>query len=875
MEHLTANITAAKARLVREAGKEWLVAPATSIVEGVLSGSQGPLLYPADEISRNVAAWDLVPITLFHPSDPITNEPLPAKAPGVPARQWIGDVRNSVYRGKLQHALWFDVERTRAADSRFGTDVYGKLTRGEPIELSTGLYTRNDEAPPNSNHNGRLYTHVARDYRPDHIAVLPGQVGACSVADGCGVLINSGAAARPSVFDRFLAVCNRLLGNAGGGGQPSDAIDPDKACEILHDGEANGKPLTDDQRRMFGAACGQGGTHNAGAPAARDVLGLVTNAAVADVLSGQPRHGETGQYLPHGSGTGKGPVHAAAVRGADHAGAKLEGEENEPGDDGRDTTDVSPKPADDLGGAADDHQNPRSSPGNLEVRAKELGIHNALDSDNDDQRKAMFARMAEEGGEASAKAETASRSAAQKKTTTAHYAAKDAHLEAGAAARKAGNDKLADKHFAAAEGHGNAAKRLDIRNQRGAPDALDAYLAYNRDWPQGKRDKLDDKDFAGPGQSYPIATQADVDSAAKLVGKAADPAAVKKRIIAIAKRKGLSIPDAWKETTDNQGGYEAVDPATDQHAASKQAAQMTVGTEHGDAQDRALAAVKASADGKPKQAAKEHLGAAEQHEAAATQARQDKDPEAADMHDRAAAQHRKAASMCQATRNQSTQGKQSKGQPMTITTKEQAIKKLTANCKCEADKAALNALSEETLLALARNAKAEGSNADATGGGTVQAGGEEDSESEDEFTDKVKVKEKGGAAVGNRKTADQWFADAPPEIRAAVQNAMRIEQTERRRLVDRLVANVGNAEQKAALSAKLMRKPLDELQETLALVPVANAQPQWSDLQALYLGAAGGPVANVAAPASDDLLDLPTMNYGPEAGAGAKTAAPA
>ena len=36
---------------------------------------------------------------------------------------------------------------------------------------------------------------------------------------------------------------------------PSDEIDPDKACQILKDGQANGQPLTEDQRQMFGAAC--------------------------------------------------------------------------------------------------------------------------------------------------------------------------------------------------------------------------------------------------------------------------------------------------------------------------------------------------------------------------------------------------------------------------------------------------------------------------------------------------------------------------------------------------------------------------------------------------------------------------------------------
>src|SRR5690606_13771547 len=31
------------------------------------------------------------------------------------------------------------------------------------------------------------YHSVARDYKPDHIAILPDRIGACSIADGCGV----------------------------------------------------------------------------------------------------------------------------------------------------------------------------------------------------------------------------------------------------------------------------------------------------------------------------------------------------------------------------------------------------------------------------------------------------------------------------------------------------------------------------------------------------------------------------------------------------------------------------------------------------------------------------------------------------------------
>lgn len=36
------------------------------------------------------------------------------------------------------------------------------------------------------------------------------------------------------------------------------ALSPEKACQILKDGEVGGKPLTDKQRRFFGLLCGRG-----------------------------------------------------------------------------------------------------------------------------------------------------------------------------------------------------------------------------------------------------------------------------------------------------------------------------------------------------------------------------------------------------------------------------------------------------------------------------------------------------------------------------------------------------------------------------------------------------------------------------------------
>lgn len=164
-------------------GRTYVVAHAASINPGVLPGSRGPLYYPPEECARNVRAWDGMPVTVGHPTDPITNEPLPAQFPGVWARQGIGRIRNSVFNGKLRHEVWLDEARTL----KIAPTIISNLNEGRPVELSTGLYTDNEEAPEGSHFNGRPYTHIARNHRPDHLAILPGQKGACSVSDGCGL----------------------------------------------------------------------------------------------------------------------------------------------------------------------------------------------------------------------------------------------------------------------------------------------------------------------------------------------------------------------------------------------------------------------------------------------------------------------------------------------------------------------------------------------------------------------------------------------------------------------------------------------------------------------------------------------------------------
>jgi hypothetical protein len=184
---VVANLGGARARQVVENGQRWLVAPMTMIRVGVLNGSKGALYYPASEIARNYRAWHGVPLTLDHPTDPITNEHLSAREPGVVQRLGLGEVRNpSVADRSLKAEAWFREDRLR----QVAPQVLVSLKRGRPIELSTGLFTNNEPARPGSHHEGKPYTHIARDYRPDHLAVLVNVPGACSLRDGCGILVN-------------------------------------------------------------------------------------------------------------------------------------------------------------------------------------------------------------------------------------------------------------------------------------------------------------------------------------------------------------------------------------------------------------------------------------------------------------------------------------------------------------------------------------------------------------------------------------------------------------------------------------------------------------------------------------------------------------
>lgn len=65
-----------------------------------------------------------------------------------------------------------------------------------------------------------------------------------------------------------------------------------------------------------------------------------------------------------------------------------------------------------------------------------------------------------------------------------------------------------------------------------------------------QRRRIPDSDFAGSGRSFPIENQDHLNAAVRLIGRApaSEQAEIKRRIIEIAHRKNLVLPQSWSKS---------------------------------------------------------------------------------------------------------------------------------------------------------------------------------------------------------------------------------------------------------------------------------------------------------------------------------------
>jgi len=169
-----------KAKLTTHEGNEVLVVPVVALVEGVLN----EYLVQEEDFAKYVNSWEGVPVPVSHPQ--INGEHVSANLPDVLEARNIGRFHNVKSEdGKLKGEIWVYVES--AKKKGFG-EIVNKLKAGEIIELSTAYFA--DTQNQSGDYNGVQYNGIHRNLRPDHLAILPDEIGACSVADGCGTFQN-------------------------------------------------------------------------------------------------------------------------------------------------------------------------------------------------------------------------------------------------------------------------------------------------------------------------------------------------------------------------------------------------------------------------------------------------------------------------------------------------------------------------------------------------------------------------------------------------------------------------------------------------------------------------------------------------------------
>ena len=159
--------------------QEYMVYPVIALVEGV----HNDLFYPKSEIAKFPAAWNGRPVPVQHPKNK-KGEYISANDPRVLEKQNVGFCFNFDVddKDRLKGEVWINRSKAIAFDENLISQMNNNM------EISTCLFLDGDGKP--GVWNNENYQEAVFNFRPDHVAILPGNVGACSWQDGCGIRTN-------------------------------------------------------------------------------------------------------------------------------------------------------------------------------------------------------------------------------------------------------------------------------------------------------------------------------------------------------------------------------------------------------------------------------------------------------------------------------------------------------------------------------------------------------------------------------------------------------------------------------------------------------------------------------------------------------------
>lgn len=914
METYSLLTNALKTRMVTENGRRYIVAPLTMIVPGVLPGSKGPLYYPPEQVANNYKVWNHTPIVVYHPTDYMGN-PLSARYDsGVIEKSGIGTVRNSYIdnQGKLKAEGWFDEQRTAEVDSR----ILDSLRSNRPIELSTGLFTDNVPAQEGAVHNGRPYDYIATNYRPDHLAILPDQVGACSLNDGCGVLVNKG---NDSVTIALLDNTSEhsLTDNLGSGNwhlskrkEHAEGLSAaaDKKSEEVSDNDSEleaytaHKDAADAHRNAARTAAS--GAANGGTPD-YEAAGYHGNKA-AEHAEKAKKHGDNcamttndaGEEWITISGThvkidGSGNIIGGPEALKKHS-AKTKAAQHGPPKPDRSTGPSAPHaPKEESGkgeqgGAAPKkrHELPMADMKALPVQHDEPAHEKKSETGKPGKPPVSSPGS---GGGIPAEHKQVKAGSGQAEELKAH-AGKAAELGVGIQHHETGGATI----------HGSADSLHAFADHIGGQGskALSRLSGYVKEQAGPKTTPLSkgEASVAKAHESGDMRAQAGAmhqHSPEEIAGAAADEHGA-----GIGRAKGnldkTGVAASKPVSSDSDISHYAADAlsatATKRSSIAKKVNKDRQAKEHGKASDA-------------------HLAAAEAHEKAGN-------IKQAEFHMSAAIEHQ--GHQARLTSNKAWRRFINNTNPNGgyLMTRQKAIHFLVTNCACwrgPDDREVLNTFSDaklEKLVEVSRRSQSNEAVVNAVsrqlvGNGSltlnamppvIQAAIQKKAgaakEGGDPEQDKDKLNEpdaddetasdpsgdegppdtsgrdnsqEGGKPpvnqkpVGNRMTDEQWLASAPPRVQELLQNALTVETNERKRIINKLISNVRDGGKKTRLQAMLAKKSLNELRDLAELGGLVGNSGETSlpnySLAPGYIE----PTNNVDD--QEDLLPIPTINW--------------
>ena len=187
-------------------GRDVVIVPSATLPDGIVMNE---IMYPADEIAASFSSLDRTPAPLGHPT--INGKFVSASDPEGINLGWIGAWNENLRRenGRVLLDKVIDVEMANRSEG--GRAVLSAIEKGEPIHTSTGLLCNLEAA------NGEVnYKHIARNMVFDHDAILLGEEGAATPANGVGMLVNSkGETEEIEVINSVLEDADREIDWAG------------------------------------------------------------------------------------------------------------------------------------------------------------------------------------------------------------------------------------------------------------------------------------------------------------------------------------------------------------------------------------------------------------------------------------------------------------------------------------------------------------------------------------------------------------------------------------------------------------------------------------------------------------------------------------